>query len=471
MKFFVFSLSICLHYLCHCSIHSIETINHDSTNIIDAIIETIATVHQFDVSTINLMSPDDSLVMRNLNEELLSKHNSTSQIIFRLETTADLVNLQGRRRRFSIFFIRNFSDFIVVYERITPNTFWFNGFFIFVLVNGKISNIEDIYERLWKLQIYNVNVLFASGNGSVDFESFNPFTDDDCNDTTSYVVNRYVNGSFTRGFDNIFFNKMKNLHNCIITASTGNEVEPFVTIERSPNGSHQLKGRDIKLIKALAASLNLQVKYVLSDELGYLYENGSATVPLKHLLDGEADLSVADWWIKSYRLNFFDSTTSYISDPIVFLIPPARDLTTLQKLLMPFQPLVWFCTLGSLAIGIVVILAVKQKSKRIQSMVFGNRVTSPFLNFYIAFIGGYQAILPKRIFPRFLLMVFLMYSLVMRTLYQANYYKILQSGVMNNEVSTMDEMLEEGFAFYATSAMADAFRDTTALKNRFENVD
>jgi hypothetical protein len=98
--------------------------------------------------------------------------------------------------------------------------------------------------------------------------------------------------------------------------------------------------------------------------------------------------------------------------------------------------------------------------------VFGTGVRTPCLNLFIAFIGGAQKKLPGRNFARFLLMIFLMYSLVIRTLYQASFYELLRSNKRHEEVQSIDEMIEKDFKFYVGIGNEDFLQKTEAIKNR-----
>jgi hypothetical protein len=115
-----------------------------------------------------------------------------------------------------------------------------------------------------------------------------------------------------------------------------------------------------------------------------------------------------------------------------------------------------------------VIFLINSRSKVVQNFVFGTNVKTPYLNLFIAFIGGSQKKLPGRNFARFLLMMFLMYSLVIRTIYQGSFYQFLKSNKKHREAQSVDELTEKDFKIYAFSAYLELFENFEALKKRFE---
>lgn len=425
---------------------------------------------QYDITVINLISPSDDFHLKDFHHEIVAKYRKISNIHFRIETSnSKLTNIRGRKKRFSIISIKIFHEFLTVYKMINREKFWINGLYLIVLINGSISEINEMSKLLWTLQIYNVNFMFLKEDDSVKVATFFPFKPGSCNKTTTIIINEFKNGSFIdNGVLNFFPIKMSNLHNCSIRISTGNNAQPFIIASLQSNNEYKMSGRDIELLEALAQSLNFRINYTFIGPAGYLHENGSASGPLKALLDKQADLSINDWWLKAFRLKFFDATTFYITESIKFIIPRGSQLTTFQKLIMPFDPSVWVLIFVCFIVGFLIIRVISCQTKQIQSFVFGSRVQSPYLNMFIAFIGGYQKILPKRNFARFLLMIFLMYSLVIRTLYQGSYYKFLQSGRQNDVVASVDEMIERDFTFYGTHPSKDVFRATSAMQNRLK---
>lgn len=83
-----------------------------------------------------------------------------------------------------------------------------------------------------------------------------------------------------------------------------------------------------------------------------------------------------------------------------------------------------------------------------------------------AFLGVALKIVPEGNFARFLLMMFLLYSMVIRACYQGSYYKILRSHLRKAEMQSLDEIIENELTFYVNLGSLDAMAETDAMRNR-----
>lgn len=82
------------------------------------------------------------------------------------------------------------------------------------------------------------------------------------------------------------------------------------------------------------------------------------------------------------------------------------------------------------------------------------------------FVGVPQNVLPRRNFARFILMMFLMHLIVIRTLYQGSYLKLMQSNKHHKQVESINEMIDQNFKFYLFPWVIDVFHEYEAMKNR-----
>ena len=365
-----------------------------------------------------------------------------------------------RRKQCSLIVVGGLEDFYDISSKISSKSFYFNGFFLIVNLSGIASQTEEIFKEMWKLQIYNVIVVYENAY-KLYTQTFLPFNSERCNDTSPVAMFKGDNKIATK---NLFPNKMKNLHGCTIRVSTSTDSKPGVIVSKSPDGSFEFKGSDIDLINAIAKSLNFKISYTDVTSFGFEFADGSYQGALKALQENRADFSVSEWWLVVNRLEYFDSTDSYDSEMSVFAIPPGRQLTSFEKLVYPFSTPVWILILLCFLIGSLIIKIATCRGMTAQTFVFGKGVKNPTLNMFAAFIGDAQTRVPGRNFARFLLMNFLLYSMVMRTLYQASFFKLLNSDVHLKEVQTIQEMIDEGFEFYGANGTQDVFPDQETFR-------
>lgn len=431
-----------------------------------AVNEVINQIMLSDITTFNLITSEDSLEINDFKEEFLGKRLQLSGSIFRQELASRIVTVKGRRKRFSIFIIESFDQFTEIFKKLSPKIFWYNGFYLIVLIRGEIPEIKEIFQHLWKIQIFNVNVMYDATNGTIVVKTFAPFSNKQCNKTKPKLINEFKNSKFVNGVEDFFPQKMENLHKCSIRVSISNNSEPFSIVEYSPEGNLKITGQDIDFIHALAENMNFRINYSFVGPVGFFFENGSSDGPLRALLDGNADFSVSTWFLKIHRLKYFDSSTSYISESIRFIVPPGTEFTAFEKIVFPFQLSLWILILTCFVIAIVVIFVVKRRPMKVQNFVFGAKVKHPYLNILIGFIGETQRVTPRRNFARFMLMMFLMYSLVIRSLYQGSFFKLMQSNKQHKKVQSVEEMIKKNFKFYVPSGIADLLQGTEIMQNR-----
>jgi hypothetical protein len=258
---------------------------------------------------------------------------------------------------------------------------------------------------------------------------------------------------------------MKNLQGCEVKVAIA-VAEPYVFAKLVRNLTYEYDGIDIRLIETLAKTLNFKLTYYFTKDPGYLYENGTAKGPFKSLFDNLAELTICGYRLQNVRLKFFDASASYISDSVVFVIPPGSDLTSFEQLIYPFELSLWISIVICFSIGIFVILIFKIKLKSYKKFMFGSNVTFPIFNMMEVCFTGQQNILPRRNFARYLLMMFMIYSLVMRTLYQGSYFKLLRSNPKHKEVQSIEDMIERDFRFYSIPAYIDVTRASKVIDKR-----
>ena len=419
--------------------------------------------------TANFMSNDpnksSSFMIGDFKDALATKAFRNPKVVYRHEFSSHVFKNKNRKRRAIVFLAENFQDFTVEHKTITTELFRFYGIFIVALINGKIPEIDDIFRLMWKIQIYNVIVMFEENNEVLVYTFF-PFNAMKCDDTTPVLINKIINGNFLNGPENIFPDKMTNLFNCQVRLSAPENEVPFVNVTKLSNGSYELEGLDVTLLNTLAEKLNFKIALTYFSDENYIFDNQTMADAFKVLLDEGADISIGNWYLKLKRSQLFDATTTYSYDSLVFLVPPGAKLTPFEKLIFPFTSVVWCMVLGVFLVGFVVIQILKQQKLSVKNFIFGTRVKHPILNMFSGFIGGMQNILPRRNFARFLLMCFLLYSLVVRTLYQALYFQLFQSEKTRRTVQTIDEIVSKNYKIYVMEGNEDLLQQVEAFKGR-----
>jgi hypothetical protein len=265
--------------------------------------------------------------------------------------------------------------------------------------------------------ISEVNFLIDGNKSSIELATAFWFTPQACHENQITTINRY---SFdTRRWENSNFypNKYQNFHGCII------EV---LFLE----GGTNLIGAMI--FATLSAELNFQLNRTRVDFGGlqnfHWNFNLSEVITFQNEITNQQSLSPAI---------FFDALT--------FVVPPGEPLTDLEKMFAAFDEETWIAIGATFLIALVVIQVIKRLSVKVQNFVFGRGIRSPVLNLVDIFLNGGQNQAPERNFARYLLMLFVIWSLIFRTCYQSIMFEQMNSDMRRDRITTIDELKAKNF--------------------------
>lgn len=203
---------------------------------------------------------------------------------------------------------------------------------------------------------------------------------------------------------------------------------------------------------------------------GALYENGTASGAMEMIVKNQADLTLGMYTITFLRSKFMTSSELYYSVPFVLIVPPGIPFSAFEKLFRPFKVEVWILLLFTFLVATCVVTFVKFQAISIRTFVFGANNTAPYLNILSVFVGVSMHLLPKRNFARNLLMMFLLFSIVKRTLYQGILFQFIQADDRHKEVQSIDELVQKDIKVHMLPSSIEhtqnmKFRDNRVVVN------
>lgn len=362
--------------------------------------------------------------------------------------------------KYLVLITENIKDFSKFHSKLTEKNFDYQGFIFIALIKGKIIQIQEIFEKLWTIFIQNVVVVYENEDTTIDVLTFLPFRSmTDCSNVSPVIINKLINRTFVNGISNFFPNKMKDLQKCPIRIAIAENFLPHIAVKTLSNGTRTFKGREYDVLVGLSQSINFTLNFTVVSSSGYIFENGSAGGALQGLLKKKADISIGNWWLRLYRMNFFDATSSYISEKIIFIIPSGSELSSFEKLMYPLQLSSWLVFISFIVSAFAVIFITNRMPEKYQHFIYGENVNYPYLNVVIGILGVSQNRLPVKSFSRFLLMSLLLMCLVIRTAYQGKMFQLMKLNMKHSEPSTMEEILKANYDFYVPDFYADMVRD------------
>ncbi|CRK90118.1 CLUMA_CG003836, isoform A [Clunio marinus] len=439
------------------------------SNAVVKVIEDVWGDDQKSVNFIISINNPENIYVSSIVSDIMLQSSLNPTVGYHVETIEYLKIKQKLPKLSAIVVIETFEDFTNFNKILTSDLISFSSYqgdILLLFLNGELTELNEIFNILWKKQVYNVNAIYEGTNEIVEVKTFFPFKVNNCSDTTPTLINVFENDEFKNDLENFFPDKMKNLKKCTIRVGTSNSSIPYVFASKLPNGTYELSGRDISLIRTLSELLNFEIEFAYVGEEGHLIENGSSSGALKMLLEGKVDLIISDFWLKANRMKFIDNCIPYISQHIAFVIPPGAEFTAFEKYFKPLDSYTWIGLSVVFMSAFLVIYIFEKLPKVHRNFLIGENIKEPYLNVLVAVYGGSQHKLPDRNFARSLLMVFLMFCLVMRTIYTGSLYRYLQAPITHSEAQSIDDMLERDFKFYTVSSILDLLQGQDRINKR-----
>lgn len=373
--------------------------------------------------------------------------------------------LSHHKRLFVLILMKDLEGFEKIYNQMTVDGFYFNGIFMAVFPDGKLHELDKLFELLWKKYIYNINIITQT-SGRIEMFTFMPFKRlGKCGDITNVKVNEFHEKSMNWEKKNFFTKKFENLHRCSIKCGAF-KLEPAIIIHEV-NGSEHLSGFDVDIFSELLHSVNAVVEFtVYPIDTGKIYPNGSGTGLLGHTINGDVDSSLRSWSLQLDRRKVLSETISYFSDTLMIIMPPPIPLNPLLKFIRPLKLEVWGAIGAIVFIACVVIWMSKLIPEIYYQRIIGKEMRDKFLNILIGFIGSSQNTLPEKNFPRFLLMKFLIFCLIVRSLYLGSLFGMLKTEIRTREFTSIHDFFDAGFEFYVYETLSQRL-DYPEINSRY----
>jgi Ligated ion channel L-glutamate- and glycine-binding site len=264
--------------------------------------------------------------------------------------------------------------------------------------------------------------------------------------------------------NDFFPKKFKNLNTCVIKAGSY-ENAPGTIVIKTKNESEISHGYEVELIRLLADSLNFTVEFKLFPiSTGSVLANKTATGLIKRAYEGQVDFIFALLSLQTARKEHLTETRSLYNDKIILVIPSAILIDPIKKLFIAFELFTWIGILLVIFIACVVITVLNFLPGKYHNFIVGKNIRSEYLKLWDILLGGSQKKLPFRNFSRFLLMMFLLFCLVMRSLYLGSLFNLLKNDIVMKEIKTIDELINLDFSFFIYDSLAPRVKDEKFMK-------
>jgi len=226
------------------------------------------------------------------------------------------------------------------------------------------------------------------------------------------------------------FTRMNNFHWCAINFELGER-----TIYE---GQNELPNYILRIFKEIAKYLQFTIQLIDSNDYDNLIEGSNH--PYEIFGDTQSKTNDIDVLIPIYPKDLF------------FIIPPGEQYSDWEVLLIAFDFTTWILIIVTFAVAFLVVFVLHFKSLAVRNLVYGRKVTTPTLNIVSTFFGISQAVLPEGYFARCLLLLFIVWTLIIRTCYNGLLFDHLQTDNRKPPIRTIKEMLEKDFKYLITDS-------------------
>lgn len=347
---------------------------------------------------------------------------------------------------FCVLIFDNEEKFLEKFKSFNFDIFDVHGHYLIVLTDQLRINQNLTFMTMWKKSFYNINVLISNDGKSVDLFTFYPFTENDCQSSESILINQFVD---TWRHQEFFPPKLNNFHKCPIKVGAVENVSSFHRVVHR-NGSADYIGKGVELMKELVHALNFEPKIDFSAKFGDwgdVLMNGSSYGIISQLITGDSDM-IMDFIINMKRAKFVDFSDTYFFCPLIVIVPAGAPFTSFENLFRPYSTSVWVVTVITISSASLAIFIFKLQKLKVRNLVFENDIHNAYYNLLVIIVGGSIVKVPRKNFTRILFMAFVIFSIVMRTVFQSNMFYFLQASDHKKMVKTFEDMEERGFDLY-----------------------
>lgn len=359
-----------------------------------------------------------------------------------------------RPRFMNVFVVDGYGSFTRIYAAMHYTKYDFSGLYLVVIAGEIEEELDDlvraILEDLWTLDIVNVNVVACGpvGDYVLIYTTF-PYTQDHCGTVEPVLWLNVTQGLEGLEEVDLYPDRMKSFYGCTLIGGT-HEAKPYTIIPKQ-NGSSEivLSGFEGDLVDMLAIKLNFTVRYEISSiSWGFARKMGQSTGLMKMIQEEQVDFGVGCMAFAYDRHKYLKPGIAHYTSKVLFAVPAGRPFTAFEKLFRPFSVPIWSLITAYLVAGAAVVCALQLSTRELRDFVYGFGISSPYLNMLNIFFGGALSRTPRRNFARTLLLLWVLFCFVIRTLYQGSLYLYLQRTMSHDPLETMQDIDRSGIDYY-----------------------
>lgn len=323
------------------------------------------------------------------------------------------------------------------------------------VTRSEISSLEDS-------EILHFQYFLLDDKFSIKLLTFVWYTPEKCATPQLKEVNKFNGRARKWKLGKFSLIKNKNFYGCELVFGAHRQRPAFeFEIQFEPEQKLSYSGFHYNMIRNIANALNFSLT------LNPISRYGGAPLFKNLSIDISMQLAPFNFYILFTDIHSFTYPYMYYYDFI--LVPPGEDYTEYEKLFLPFDVWVWYLIVFTFAVSFTTIFILNFTKPGVKYFVYGKNVQTPSLNVTMIFFGISQIVVPARNFARYLVMVFIMYCLIIRTAYQGKMFEFMQKNMTQAGVQSVDELIDRNFTLHFGAEFAKLYNNSDIFK-RYENI-
>lgn len=307
-------------------------------------------------------------------------------------------------KRSTIFFIESFKQYLDLFSRVRLNNTDLMEFQNIVVYKNKIQKyLPFVLNRTSDIELsatFNYELgLYRSQNKSnqLSLDGYTPWFEKgkECNFSFN-TINTFIFRN--QSWENYEFSmeEIKHFKGCILT---------FGNVDNSERKFGFFDNALFELFGSLKNELDFEQK-INFDEFHIEVENSA----------------------NYYHIGYIKFVYVFYEVSLAFVIGLGDEYGNYEKFYLPFDNSIWIWCGIFFGGGFLVIFIIRSlNNRKVAIFVFGNNVNSPAFNILVALFGECQNILPTRNFARYILMLFILFCLIIRSAYQGVQYEMMMT--------------------------------------------
>ncbi|XP_053947743.1 uncharacterized protein LOC128856465 [Anastrepha ludens] len=369
-------------------------------------------------------------------------------------------------RHYNVLLVDSAASLNSTYAEFAKYHLHANGYFLIVLHTFDSAHYYDvlfeIFELNWYLGIIDANVLvYALSNLSLLY-NIHPFNRFHCKGLAPTIQNRFTNSHWRH--TNFFPNKLLDLHGCALICATWKEM-PYLSSDAGLLG-----GIEGKLIEYLAITMNFSLEFRWLDKKDAsrtLDKEGSV---FRELFSNGTDFIVGAFPYKSTaKGDPYTPTFPYFLSSFNFIVNSnLAPYSPFKKLFLPFKSDIWILLLIIYIVGFLLKRTATLLGTATRPFIFGPKHNMPTFNMFSVCLGVAlpQQQVPSRNFARYILMLWLILTMLLRSSYQAFLFNLIKSNIGPPPPNTIADLLRQNYQLLMTEGVLDTVHDLPVISSR-----